>query len=124
MRAMVIPRFGGPDVFELRDLPRPTPGPGEVLVRVVASGTNPVEAKIRADGTWAGITPPAILGYDVSGLVEAVGPGVTDFQVGDDVYYTPEIFGNQSGSYAEYNVVAAAIVAPKPPALSHVEAAA
>jgi NADPH2:quinone reductase len=99
-------------------------GPGELLVRVMASGTNPVEAKLRANGAWAGIQPPAILGYDVSGVVEQLGPGVTDFQVGDEVYYTPEIFGNQAGSYAEYNTVAAAIVARKPRGLTHVEAAA
>lgn len=124
MRAMVIPAFGGPDIFELRDVPRPTPGPGEILVRVVASGTNPVDAKIRAAGRWARITPPAILGYDVSGVVEEVGPGVRDFAPGDEVFYTPEIFGNQAGSYADYNVVSASIAAPKPKRLSHVEAAA
>jgi NADPH:quinone reductase len=124
MRAMVMPRFGGPELFERRDVPKPTPGPGEVLVRVIASGTNPVDAKIRAHGTWAGITPPAILGSDVAGIVEQVGPGVTDLAVGDEVYYTPEVFGNHAGSYAEYNVASAAIVAKKPKNLSFVEAAA
>jgi len=124
MRAMVIPAFGGPELFELREVPRPAPGPGEVLVRVVASGTNPVDAKIRAAGSWARITPPAILGYDVSGVVEEIGPGVRDLAPGDDVFYTPEIFGNQSGSYAELNVASASIVARKPRRLSHVEAAA
>jgi NADPH2:quinone reductase len=121
---MVIRRFGSPDVFELRDVPRQEPKHGELLVRVIASGTNPVDAKIRANGEWAGIKPPAILGYDVSGIVEEVGSGVTDFRSGDEVYYTPEIFGNQSGSYAEYNVVDASIVAKKPSSLTHVEAAA
>jgi NADPH2:quinone reductase len=124
MRAMVIKSFGGPEVFELQEVGRPSPGPCEVLVRVVASGTNPVDAKIRAAGSWAGITPPAILGYDVSGVVEEVGPGVRDFAPGDEVFYTPEIFGNQSGSYAELNVAPAATVAKKPRRLSHVEAAA
>lgn len=124
MRAMVITKFGGPNVFALWEIPRPEPKYGEFLVRVVASGTNPVDAKIRANGTWAGIVPPAILGYDVSGIVEKVGSGVTEFSVGDEVFYTPEIFGNQSGSYAEYNVVAASIVAKKPQSLSHLEAAA
>ena len=65
MRAMVITRFGGPDVFELREVPRPEPKHGELLVKVIVSGTNPVDAKIRANGEWAGIVPPAILGYDV-----------------------------------------------------------
>jgi NADPH2:quinone reductase len=83
MRAMVITRFGGPEVFELRQIERPQPGPGEVLVRVVASGTNPVDAKIRQAGSWAQIPFPAVLGYDASGVVEEVGPGVTGLQVGD-----------------------------------------
>ena len=101
MRAMVITRFGGPDVFELQDRERPTPGPDEVLVRVIASGTNPVDAKIRQAGSWAQIPFPAVLGYDVSGTIEELGPGVTEFSVGDEVFYTPEIFGNPHGSYAE-----------------------
>ncbi|WP_181706026.1 zinc-dependent alcohol dehydrogenase family protein [Chthonobacter rhizosphaerae] len=123
MRAMVITRFGGPDVFERQEMDRPVPGPGEVLVRVVASGTNPVDAKIRQAGTWAQIPLPAVLGYDVSGVVEAVGPGVSGFRSGDEVFYTPEIFGNRLGSYAEYTVASAAIVARKPKSLSHEEAA-
>jgi NADPH2:quinone reductase len=124
MRAMVIPRFGGPEVFERREVEKPSPGPGEVLVRVVVSGTNPVDAKLRADGSWAGVRPPAILGSDASGVVEQIGPGVTDLREGDEVYYTPEIIGGQAGSYAEYHVAAASIVAKKPRTLSHVEAAA
>jgi NADPH2:quinone reductase len=123
MRAMVITRFGGPEVFELRQIERPQPGPGEVLVRVVASGTNPVDAKIRQAGSWAQIPFPAVLGYDVSGVVEEVGPGVTGLQVGDEVFYTPEIFGNPHGSYAEFTMASASIVAKKPAGLSHVEAA-
>ena len=123
MLAMVITRFGDPDVFELQDIERPAPGPGEVLVRVVASGTNPVDAKIRQAGTWAQIPLPAVLGYDVSGVIEGLGPGVAEFQVGDEVFYTPEIFGNRHGSYAEYTIAPASIVAPKPANLSHVEAA-
>lgn len=124
MRAMVLPEFGAADLLELREVERPAPGPGEVLVRVNASGTNPVDTKLRANGTWAQLEPPVILGYDVAGVVEEVGPGVTDFAPGDEVYYTPEIFGNQQGSYAEYNVAAAEIVARKPRGLSFVEAAA
>lgn len=121
---MVISRFGGPDVFELQDVERPSPGDGEVLVRVVCSGTNPVDAKLRQNAAWASLTPPLVLGYDVSGVVEAVGAGVTEFQPGDAVYYSPEIFGNPRGSYAEYNVAPARIVAHKPRTLSHEEAAA
>lgn len=124
MRAMVLPRFGGPELFEERDVPKPSPGPGEVLVRIFASGTNPVDAKIRASGAWAGVTPPAVIGYDASGVVEGAGPGVTDFGAGDEVFFTPEIFGNPHGTYADWTVVPAAIVAPKPRGLSHAQAAA
>ncbi len=123
MRAVVIDGFGSPDVLQLRDVQRPSPGPGELLVRVIASGTNPVDAKVRAAGSWAGISFPAVIGYDASGMVEAVGPGAGDFRPGDEVYFTPEIFGNVHGTYAEYAIVQAAIVAPKPKSLSHVEAA-
>jgi NADPH:quinone reductase len=124
VRAMVLPRFGGAELFEEGELERPSPGPGEVLVRVLASGTNPVDAKLRQDGSRAGLEPPVVLGYDGAGVVESVGAGVTEFKRGDEVYYTPEIAGNQLGSYAEYNVVPASIVAPKPASLSFEEAAA
>ena len=123
MRAVVLERFGGPEVLELRDVPDPKPGPGEVLVRVVASGTNPVDGKLRQDASWAGLKPPLVLGYDASGVVEAVGPGA-DLAVGDEVFYTPEIFGNPHGTYAELNVVPARLAARKPVGLSHQEAAA
>src|ERR687886_764094 len=122
---MVIPEFGGPDLFEERDVPRPEPGPGEILVRVFASSVNPIDTKLRADGSFAGLEPPVILGADVSGVVEEVGAGVEDFAPGDEVYYTPEVFGPDSNrSYTEYNVVAASIAAKKPASLSHEEAAA
>ena len=124
MRAVVLTAFGGPERLELQEVEKPAPGPGEILVRVMAAGTNPVDAKIRANGRWAGIEPPVILGYDAAGVVEAVGPGVSDFQPGDEVYYTPEIFGNRWGTYAAYNVVPASIVARKPAGLSFAEAAA
>ncbi|WP_327050766.1 zinc-binding dehydrogenase [Halomicrococcus gelatinilyticus] len=123
MEAMVIADFGGTDVFERRDVEKPSPGPTEVLVRVHASSVNPVDYKIRQAGSWAGISPPAVIGYDVSGVVEAVGDEVTDFEAGDEVFYTPEIFGEQ-GSYAEYHVADESIVARKPATLSHEEAAA
>ena len=125
MRAMVIPKFGPADLFEEQDVQRPEPGPGEVLVRVIASGTNPIDAKLRADGSFAGLEPPVILGADVSGVVEEVGPGVTDFAAGDEVYYTPEMFGpGSNGGYAEYHVASVEIIAHKPATLSHIEAAA
>jgi NADPH2:quinone reductase len=125
VRAMVTPQFGGPDLFEERDVERPQPGPSEALVRVVAAGTNPVDAKLRAAGGSAGLQAPIILGADISGVVEEVGAGVTDLAPGNEVYYTPEVFGPRSnGSYAEYHVAKADIVAKKPASLSHEEAAA
>jgi NADPH2:quinone reductase len=124
MRAMVVPAFGGPERLEERELPRPVAGPGELLVRVVAASPNPVDAKVRANGGWAGVTPPAVLGYDASGVVEEVGAGVTAFRPGDAVFYLTEIHGAHAGTFAEYHVVPARYAAPKPAALSHVEAAA
>ena len=75
MRAMVTPQFGGPDLFEEQDVERPQPGAGEVQVRVITAGTNPVDAKLRADGGSRGLESPIILGAEVSGVVEEVGPG-------------------------------------------------
>jgi NADPH:quinone reductase len=125
MRAMVVPEFGGPDFFEEREVERPQAAPGEVLVQVFASSANPVDTKLRANGDSRGLEPPVILGGDVSGVVEEVGPGVTDLAVGDEVYYSPKVFGpGSSGSYAEYHVAKADIVAKKPTSLSHEEAAA
>ncbi len=123
MKTMVIKGFGGPEVFERRDFGVPEPGINDLLVRVHATSVNPVDAKIRRDGAWAGVRPPAVIGYDVAGVVEAAGAGVTAFKPGDEVFYTPEIFG-KPGSYAEYHVVDESIVAAKPPRLSFEEAAA
>src|SRR5215217_9060441 len=122
---MVTPHFGGPDLFEGRDVEKPRPGAGEVLVRVVAAGANPVDAKFRAAGGSIGLEAPIVLGADISGVVDEVEVGVTDLEPGDEVYYTPEVFGpGSNGAYAEYHAVKADIVAKKPPSLSHEEAAA
>jgi NADPH:quinone reductase-like Zn-dependent oxidoreductase len=123
MKAMIIKAFGGSDVFEPQEMPKPQPGANQVLVNVHATSINPVDFKIRQAGSWAGVKPPAIIGYDVSGVIEAVGEEVKDFKVGDEVFYTPEIFGGPAGSYAEYHVANEAIVAHKPINLSHIEAA-
>ena len=122
MKAMVLKSFGGPESFELRDVPKPVPGAGQVLVRVHATSINPLDYQVRR-GDYADLVPlPAITGHDVSGVVEAVGPGVTTFSPGDEVWYTPQIFDGP-GSYAEYNVAADSIVGKKPASLSHLEAA-
>jgi NADPH2:quinone reductase len=124
MKAALIDSYGGPEVLQVRDVNRPEPEHHELLVKVIAAGTNPVDAKIRAAGGWTGTKLPAVLGYDASGVVEKVGAAVEDFKPGDEVFFTPEIFGNRHGTYAEYAPVPAAIVARKPQSLSHVEAAA
>jgi len=124
MRAVVLKGFGGLEMLEEHDLPVPEPGPGEVLVKNLAIAVNPVDAKIRAAGRWAGVEPPFVLGYDAAGVVAKVGPGVKDLKEGDEVYYTPEIFGNPHGTYAEYTPVPAGLVAKKPKNLSFAEAAA
>lgn len=122
MKALVLTAFGGPDAFELRDLAKPVPQAGQVLVRVQATAINPLDYQVRR-GDYPDLVPlPAITGHDVSGVVEAVGPGVTAFAVGDEVWYTPQIFDGP-GSYAEYHVAAESIVGKKPASLSHLEAA-
>jgi NADPH2:quinone reductase len=122
MKAMVIKDFGGPEVFEERDIEIPELCPNEILVRVKATSINPVDYKIRASGKWAGIKPPAVIGYDVAGVVEKKGEAVEMFEVGDEVFYTPEITP-QGGSYAEYHVANESIVAKKPVNLDFIEAA-
>lgn len=124
MRAMLFEQFGGPEVLQLREVPLPAPGPGQVRVAIHAAGTNPVDAGNRKDGSWAGIQPPVIPGAEASGVVDAVGPGVTQCAPGEEVFYLTDVLHQPRGTYAEYHVVDAALVAPKPPSLSHVEAAA
>ncbi|WP_448651468.1 zinc-dependent alcohol dehydrogenase family protein [Pseudomonas fluorescens] len=122
MKAMILEAFGGPEAFELRDVPKPVPHEGQVLVRVYATSINPLDYQVRR-GDYADYVPlPAITGHDVSGVVEAVGPGVNAFAPGDEVWYTPQIFDGP-GSYAEYHVAAESIVGKKPASLSHLEAA-
>ncbi len=122
MKAMVLEKFGGYDAFELRDVPVPVVGPRQVRVRVHASAINPLDYQIRR-GDYVDYVPlPAIIGHDVSGVVEEKGSDVTEFEVGDEVYYTPKIFGGP-GSYAEQHVADVDLVARKPKNISHLEAA-
>ena len=122
MKAQILKSFGSPDSFELCEVPKPVPHTGQVLVRVHATSINPLDYQVRR-GDYADLVPlPAITGHDVSGVVEAIGPGVTNFAPGDEVWYTPQIFDGP-GSYAEYHVAAESIIGKKPPTLSHLEAA-
>ena len=122
MKAMVLTRFGGPDSFELRDLPDPRPGPRQVRVAVHATSINPLDCQIRRGDYADQVELPAIIGHDVSGVIDQIGSDVTEFSVGDEVYYTSRIFGGP-GSYAEYHVADVDIVARKPVNMSHAEAA-
>ncbi len=124
MKAVRIHSYGGVDVLVHENAPRPAPGAGEVLVRVVATSVNPFDCAVRA-GYMTGYfnhTLPLILGTDVSGVIEAVGAGVTAFKPGDSVYARAGV--TRDGAYAEYVVIAASDVAAKPLSLDHVHAAA
>ncbi|MEV6384608.1 NADP-dependent oxidoreductase [Streptomyces sp. NPDC051773] len=122
MRAMTQDAFGGPEVLREAALPRPVPGPGEILVRVRAAGVNPTDWKNRAFGLWHP-EPLPVLGWDVSGVVEQVGLGVTLFEPGDEVFgMLPYPHG--AGAYAEYAKGPTRAFAPKPSNVDHVQAGA
>jgi NADPH:quinone reductase len=123
LKAVVVDEFGGPDQLRLAEVPEPEPGPGEVRVAVRAAGVNPVDAGNRADGSWAGLTVPCVLGYDIAGVVESGGPGVAGLGVGSRVMAMTH-FPDGAGGYAELAVVDAALVAPIDPSVSFVDAAA
>jgi NADPH:quinone reductase-like Zn-dependent oxidoreductase len=109
MRAISQHAFGGPEVLQLIEIDRPAPGPGEVQIRVGAAGVNPADWKARAGLLSAGVPDPCILGLDAYGVVSAVGPEVTRFAVGDEVYgftYPPR------GAHAEYTVAPQSALAP------------
>ncbi|MEM9477836.1 MAG: zinc-binding alcohol dehydrogenase family protein [Pseudomonadota bacterium] len=111
-----------PDVFVDVDIPKPSPAGRDILVAVKAVSVNPVDVKVRAGGGDKTHDPARILGWDASGMVEAVGPDVTHFSVGDEVYYAGDI--TRSGSNAEFQLVDERIVGAKPSTLSFAEAAA
>lgn len=122
MKAIVLEKFGGFDAFQLRDVPMGVVGPRQVRVRVHATALNPLDYQIRR-GDYADYVPlPAIIGHDVSGVVEEKGADVSEFDVGDEVYYTPKIFGGP-GSYAEQHIAGIDVVARKPYNINHLEAA-
>ncbi len=124
MKAVRIHAFGGPEVLAYEDAPRPTAGPGEVLIRVHATTVNGFDCAARAGylASYYTYTLPAILGLDVSGVIEEVGSGVTGFALGDAVFSRTDPALN--GAYAEYVSVAVSEVALKPKSLDHNHAAA
>lgn len=123
MRALILSAVGEP--FEEALVPRPSPRSGEVLVRIHASGVNPLDSKIRAgEAPHARHPLPAILGMDLAGIVEFVGTDVEDFHIGDEVYGLTGGVGGLQGSLADYAAVDARLLARKPTNLTMREAAA
>jgi NADPH:quinone reductase-like Zn-dependent oxidoreductase len=124
MKAIRVHNYGGPEVLHFEDAPRPAPGPGEVLIRARAASVNPIDWKIRA-GYMMDYVPmplPFIPGYDVSGVVEDVGQGVTNFKKGDEVYARADALHGH-GAYAEYAIAKETEAALKPKTIDHVHAA-
>jgi len=124
MNAVRIHRYGGPEVLRYEEAPRPEPGTGEVLIRVHGAGVNPVDWKVREGYArdFLKHALPLVPGWDVSGVVEAAGPGATRWKPGDELYSRPDIA--RDGAYAEFLVVRESEAARKPRSLDHLQAAA
>ena len=124
MKAIQIHEFGGPEVLKYEEAPKPSPAADEVLIKVYASGVNPVDWKIRAGLAQKKfpVNLPLIPGWDVSGEIEEVGSSILNFKKGDEVYSRPD--PTRNGTYAEYVVVKANQVNCKPKSIDHEKAAA
>jgi NADPH:quinone reductase-like Zn-dependent oxidoreductase len=124
MKAVAMHAYGGPEVLKYEDAARPDPATGEVLVRVHAAAVNPVDWKVRAGHLkgFLNYSSPLIPGWDLSGVVEATGAGVTDWKQGDAVYARPDL--RRNGAYAEYIAVRASELGHKPRSIDHVQASA
>lgn len=122
MKAAFIERYGGPEVLIYGEMPDPVPGPGGILVDIHAASVNGADWKVRSGRGDQVKAFPHVLGRDFSGVVRALGEGVADFQVGDEVFGVCD--RGQEGAYAEQIAIRADIAARKPEALSHAEAAA
>lgn len=117
MQALIIEAAN--TTFKTIEMERPVAGAGQVLVKIIASGVNPLDNKIRTGGAAHARQPlPAVLGMDLAGIVEAVGPGVTDFKPGDEVYGLAGGIGGLQGTLAQYGVFDADLLAKKPANLS------
>ncbi len=123
MKAVRIHTYGGPEALVYEDIARPEAAAGEVLLRVHAVGVNPADWKTRSGLARSGAMLPMILGWDVSGTVEALGPEVTGFHEGDAVFGMIR-FPQAGATYAEYVAAPVAHIAPKPATIDHIHAAA
>ena len=122
MKAAYIEKFGGPEVLTYGELPDPAAGPGQIVVDTVATSINAADWKVCA-GEYPGSPKfPLVLGRDFSGVVSALGEGVQDLRVGDEVFGVLE--GGRDGTYCEKIAIGGAIVAKKPASMTHVDAAA
>jgi NADPH:quinone reductase-like Zn-dependent oxidoreductase len=121
MQAIRVHQFGGLDSLVVEDVPRPTPGEGEVLLRVKAAGVGPWDAWVRSGRSVLPQPLPLTLGSDVAGVIEQVGAGVSQFRAGDAVFGATN--ARFTGGYAEYAVAAATKLAKMPPRLRFIEAA-
>jgi NADPH:quinone reductase-like Zn-dependent oxidoreductase len=119
MKAIRIHEFGGPEVLKYEDIPEPKPGPGEIRIRVIAAGVNPMDWKVRRGGM--NLPLPMIMGIDVSGVIDSLGPEVNAFHRRDQVFAKVSL---GQGGYAEYTVTNASQAALKPRSIGFVEAAA
>ena len=124
MKAAYIETTGGPDAIRHGDLPRPEPGPGEVLVRVGAVAVNPIDLYIRAGTVAMPLPKPFILGCDLAGTVEAVGPQARRFKPGDRVWGSNQGLLGRQGTFAEYAAVQEEWLYPTPPGVADTDAAA
>ncbi len=122
MKAALLTGHGGPEMLRLGEVPDPVAGPGEVVVDVHAASVNAADYKVRLGSGSSNLKFPYILGRDFSGVVGALGPGVTDFKIGDAVFGVTD--QGIEGCYAEKLAIKAAIIAKKPERLGHAEAAA
>ena len=120
MKAVRIYEFGGPEVLKYEDVPEPLPGPGQIQIRVIAAGVNPMDWKIRR-GYISELSLPTTIGLDVSGIVEDTGEGETSFKSGDEVFAKVSI--GQVG-FAEYTVTDSTQAARKPKSIGFIESAA
>ncbi len=123
MKAVTIARFGGPEVLEVRELPKPEPGPGEVLVRVAAATVNPTDLSLRSGLRRPDLPPPYIPGMELAGVVDQLGPGVAGLRTGDRVMAIVVPTRPEGGAQAEYVRVSVDALAEVPPGVT-LEAAA